>query len=625
MLTTVTTVEDSILTDSYIKKITDDMEKEIDTTGHISLLAQAQHYSLPYAFVQKLLDPLLAHTKYVKYSQLPDLILTKEYVNEQSTKIKGVLYAAQEVLAMTSLQRTLDIGESLFYVLLEQLTAVPGIFRGRRERAKFEPYVYRDRQLSLITSLLEASRYIEYATVEQLYSYGNTKEVLKKHCPSVVLLETCAVTESLVEQVQESLNEVRVSQSWMDASELVPSALTAADILALLEMIVSRDKPPASPNNKLLILELRYVTTMNYLSSLVEMSQEFLNRRALSELQTQKNMHSNRGKKRVNDVELTLPQIAEYLQAQGGLPEPLATAVAVKIKRKMCEALCRAMQGVYLPGVMNDEPGHSPSDSPLLQDRRLQQQLEKEIAATEYLQRKLYFTAQAIALFQENSRKSLEKFLFRQLCSEYMYHLLTIKVLQSADNVTRVLSIMGITQADLEDAGRLHDDRRKEITAALIKSDYDDENGALQRLYEAKKSDVYIDYIESHLPAYLTFDAVKDAKFANEETQVALGDQLASTAPTPATAPLILHLTSLLCFQSLHDLPLHVSGKYVPHILKLITAELPSEQATLLTQAQDMIMAHIKSGEAINVNILNNVYDLGNAMLEKIKARIQMI
>lgn len=36
----------------------------------------------------------------------------------------------------------------------------PGTFRGRREKAIFIPHSYKDRQLSLISSLLEAGGYI---------------------------------------------------------------------------------------------------------------------------------------------------------------------------------------------------------------------------------------------------------------------------------------------------------------------------------------------------------------------------------------------------------------------------------------------------------------------------------
>ena len=35
-----------------------------------------------------------------------------------------------------------------------------GTFRGRREKSIYVPHSYRDRQISLITSLLEASGYI---------------------------------------------------------------------------------------------------------------------------------------------------------------------------------------------------------------------------------------------------------------------------------------------------------------------------------------------------------------------------------------------------------------------------------------------------------------------------------
>ncbi|ORZ09302.1 hypothetical protein BCR42DRAFT_123709 [Absidia repens] len=55
-----------------------------------------------------------------------------------------------------------------------------------------------------------------------------------------------------------------------------------------------------------------------------------------------------------------------------------------------------------------------------------------------------------------------------------------------------------------------------------------------------------------------------------------LSQQLETTSVTETTAPSLLHLTTLLCFQALHGLPLNVSGKYVPTILKHLASRLTS-------------------------------------------------
>ena len=91
----------------------------------------------------------------------------------------------------------------------------------------------------------------------------------------------------------------------------------------------------------------------------------------------------------------------------------------------------------------------------------------------------------------------------------------------------------------------------------------------------------------------------------------ALADQLENTPVSTATAPLILHLTSILCFQALYHLPLYVSGKYVPHIIKQISFKLDSNDSQVISNAHTMIMSSRKDSSLFDSNILQNVYDLG--------------
>ena len=108
-----------------------------------------------------------------------------------------------------------------------------GTFRGRREKSVYVPHSYRDRQITLITSLLEASGYIgaqsvtfiapdqkinpnvaEYATVEQHYAYANPKDLLLRHDSNLQMLDTCAVTSSMLDKLQNTVQNV--VDGWVD-------------------------------------------------------------------------------------------------------------------------------------------------------------------------------------------------------------------------------------------------------------------------------------------------------------------------------------------------------------------------------------------------------------------------
>jgi hypothetical protein len=59
-------------------------------------------------------------------------------------------------------------------------------------------------------------------------------------------------------------------------------------------------------------------------------------------------------------------------------------------------------------------------------------------------------------------------------------------------------------------------------------------------------------------------------------------------------APLILHLTVLICFQSVYKLPLYASGKFVPKIIRQLTPKLRSDEhstnASTIERCQQAIL-----------------------------------
>jgi hypothetical protein len=163
--------------------------------------------------------------------------------------------------------------------------------------------------------------------VDQLYGFAAPKDLLQKLDTNIMLLDTCAVTESTISSFEEALLSTS-DFKWLDASTILPSSLSLADITTLLETVLprlnnnirkkkkaSRASPqPASPNHPSrtqqqdpFILLGKYVTTTRYLeTNVIEKAQPFLNQRATMELsRTQKFLHSNKGKRK-KDLQIVL-------------------------------------------------------------------------------------------------------------------------------------------------------------------------------------------------------------------------------------------------------------------------------------------------------------------------------
>lgn len=85
-----------------------------------------------------------------------------------------------------------------------------------------------------------------------------------------------------------------------------------------------------------------------------------------------------------------------------------------------------------------------------------------------------------------------------------------------------------------------------------------------------------------------------------------------------ATAPLVLHLLVLICFQALYKCPLHASGKFVPKIVRQITPKLIAnnhlEYAQTIEKGQDTIMKALRSGNIYteqDIAVLQQIKYLG--------------
>lgn len=92
-----------------------------------------------------------------------------------------------------------------------------------------------------------------------------------------------------------------------------------------------------------------------------------------------------------------------------------------------------------------------------------------------------------------------------------------------------------------------------------------------------------------------------------ENMQKTLHQQLVNTPVNAETAPSILHLSSIVCFQSLYHLSLFVSGKYVPHIIKQISLKLESETASLFNSCLETVMASRKQQGNLDLDLINRV------------------
>ncbi|KAI9020934.1 hypothetical protein CLU79DRAFT_754432 [Phycomyces nitens] len=603
----------------------------LDQTGWISVLSRAQSTSFPYTFLQTILDEKISSSpEYTKYSTLPDLILSKEYATKTLDTIKSALEEASEPLSMFRLQKSLVVQEPLFYAMVDIVAKEnpKGHFRGRRERAIFEPTVYRDRQVQLILSLLEAADYIEYETVARHYPYINPKDLLKKNYPNILLLDACAATEELSKRLETKIQETLDTSTWLDVFAWIPFAFTPADATGLLEDAMSRMAHLASPTtrrsmgsltepeNRLIVLESRFVTCTRYLESLIQSSTDFLNKRALLEIQQQKKQHSSKGRKhRADDkgIVLTEQEISQYL-TECGLEKSFAKSVSAALRKPMTEAFQRAIQTVYLPSTI------SPENKWIESLKKRQETLLCSLHQT------IVYTTQAIQVFKDESgKKSLEKHVVRVQCLEWLYNLLVLKTLSEAYDIAGIEEIIGVSEKDLENQKKISEDQQKAAIQCMLKANPPD--AKLKDLQQAalvgKKPDIFLSYFEDNPPSFFKPLTENVKRLAWKDMVNSLDRLLETSVLNESNGPSILHIASLICFESLYDIPFSVSGKYVPLIIRhcapLLEAKNQAREAEILKDTYAMIMAHVKSKQPVDLDLLSKVKAQGQQWAARLK------
>ncbi|CAO3622406.1 unnamed protein product [Cunninghamella blakesleeana] len=657
-------IDDILLTTDYIDQVKQSFVDIIEKNGFISLVAQTQNTSLPHRFLQKLLDT----TSYINISELSDLYFTMDYIEKEKQRIINELQLIKQPLSMLKLQRSLEMQDSIFFVFLDQIIkdhVINGVFRGRHNKTVFIPQIYRDEQLALIDSLLKAGNYIEYQTIEQHYEFSTPKDLLLKQYPDIILLESCAVNDTMISSLEDV---ILTNDTWLDVSNHLPFALTNSDIITLLELTIHRLKMKKSSSSSEkeeetkkkmnindIILLGKFIMTQDYLQIIIKKAQPFLQQRATFELsKNQKHLHSNKGKRKKNnvDIHLTEDDIVQHLVDNQGLDIELATILSAKLKRTFLNEIQTMIQSIYLPTLNdhhlnesnNNNNGNSNNDDNNNVNIWIENQKSNIQSILLDIGYRIYYNFKSIQVFEdESTKKSLEKYMVRQWTIDFVFYLTLFYSLYQCKDQNEVVSFTGLRSIDIENPNDVNEIQKKDLMAALISSDQELQKELLllqQSIQTGKKMNEFIKYITSKTSltekiSWGDLESENSLSQTNDQFRKMLQNQLKSTKVSEKTAPSILHLTVLIYFSIIHQSPLNVSGKYVPHIIKHLSSILStteplaipsintmdsSYQLQLLLNAQDMILSGRKKNDtsiSIDLELMSQVRDLGLNICKK--------
>ncbi len=115
----------------------------------------------------------------------------------------------------------------------------------RASKATFVPAAHARAQTRWVDDFMAQNGYVEYDAVSRL-GISDPKTFLKKrfHDRKVHFLSACCIGEEMLDLAESSVEEAAASSAWVDASPLLPSSLSDEDVKQILATVVGRKSLP---------------------------------------------------------------------------------------------------------------------------------------------------------------------------------------------------------------------------------------------------------------------------------------------------------------------------------------------------------------------------------------------
>ncbi|RUS25600.1 hypothetical protein BC938DRAFT_471911 [Jimgerdemannia flammicorona] len=632
----------------------DEMDTEINTilsdVGWVSIgtLCQNFHFSLHFLLQvrhrrctrpQKFLTRLHIEDRLEKSihgrtdMSFPGIVFTDRYAIQLKTTIAKLIDDIDSPTPVSTILTQNNLPEPLFYPLLESLIKQGGFngsFRGRREKAVYTPDSFKAAQAESVKAFVSQNGYIEYYSVAKLNTEELPRDFLRREFPGIMLLETCAATQSVVATVEASVEEMVQNDSWLDVTHLVPPCFTDADTASLLQSLAalkphSQKSPSAATVEHAPLILGSYVTTTGFVQRCAEAMHAYMQKKASGVLvmdskddeageedtatagkrgkggtkagtKDGRKKNNAKGKNGVGEGESEDGISQREISLQIGLAfhdldADLCDLIATRLAKQLAEQYVLLARSVYLPALPAEEPGEAK------RKRRISELADRVNEA--WFQARL--CARGVGVFEdENVRASLEKHVLRTMCLE----LIDLVIVQQAFvyRLQQWLSFVGTNPETPLMVGILTDEQLHKIVERLPE---EVKIGLTNVRKSAGNGKIIADFLssfETHVGLLSHLPLKKLDKKIERQTlhriRVSLLTQLRA-APASNSA-LVLHLVSLILFQTCFGVPLHASGKFVPKIVRQLEPALAraghQNQAARLAALQIAVVESVKGG-----------------------------
>ncbi|PRP85355.1 E3 UFM1-protein ligase 1-like [Planoprotostelium fungivorum] len=274
-------LEGEIITQTYLDNIALELNEMLQERGSITMQEAAARFSLTTEITEPALNHRLGR---VLQGFIEDgHIYTESFTERYVSQIRGIFSAITRPTTLASIISRYGFQHRLFMSTLDRLIA-GGRLQGNHNGGLYTPFVFANTRLKQIDSFFHQNKYISYQKLEKM-DYNQPKSFLEGRFPEGVALRNHFISKLLINQTNGVIEEAIQSDSYADVQALLPSVLSEAEILQVLEACPSVTLHGKNAN--VTVIKDYHVASKGFLNKCNQLVEERMKDRAEKGLITQ--------------------------------------------------------------------------------------------------------------------------------------------------------------------------------------------------------------------------------------------------------------------------------------------------------------------------------------------------
>ncbi|XP_059837368.1 E3 UFM1-protein ligase 1 [Hypanus sabinus] len=276
-----------LIDEAYLDRMAEEVNDRLQEAGLVTIAELCKLYDLPIDFLTEELSRRLGR---IINGQMDTydrgVIFTDAFIAQHKARIRGLFSAVTRPTPISSLISQYKFQEHLLYSFLEEFISIGrlngAVIGGRQDKAVYVPDIYSRTQNNWVDSFYKQNGYLEFDTLSRLGIPDPVSYIKKRYkSASMTILKAVCVDQTIVDQVEASVEEAIRSGTWVDIQPLLPSLFSVEDASILLQQLMRTvNKHSASR-----IFADTIVVSEQFISSCVALFEQRMQHKAEKELQ----------------------------------------------------------------------------------------------------------------------------------------------------------------------------------------------------------------------------------------------------------------------------------------------------------------------------------------------------